>query len=305
MICYEQMPIGDLLPVGVSIEALGGDYDSVREGSAVLDEVQGVARSLGGVADEDHRLAVRYPDVQRSRDPELRAGDRDAPDGLGGRLGQGAGISWTDLRVAQPVEEEGEDRLGVRHAEEPRVGGVAQGVAQGAHGGGAEALYRAVVGEEVGAGGERRDAALLRGKARGRASHGGEDGRGAHPGRYAAEASVGPDRGVRPVDGGLAVYLRRVPAGPEPVRVHHPTHHLLRRIALNEQGVLRFQDERGERYLCLSEVGYDSAHLEAFSHQLFAGRRQLPETKSLLGTCWIRRSRLEIDPTSGRPSDGC
>src|SRR3712207_6768542 len=123
----EEVPVGNLPPAGVSVEAFGGDHDGTREGFSSLDKVQGVAWPLRGVASKSHCFTVHYPEVQRGIDPELRAERRDELNGLGGRFGQRVRVSRTGLRVAQPIEEEGEDGLGVCHAKELRERGVAQG----------------------------------------------------------------------------------------------------------------------------------------------------------------------------------
>src|SRR3954447_11325575 len=69
----EQVTVGDLMPAGVPIETFGGDYDRIWEGFAVLDKVKGIARLLCGIAGEDHRFAVRYPDVEGGRYAETGA----------------------------------------------------------------------------------------------------------------------------------------------------------------------------------------------------------------------------------------
>jgi hypothetical protein len=59
----EEVPVGNLPPAGVPVEAFGGDHDGIREGFSSLDKVQGVAWPLRGVARKGHRFSVRYPKV--------------------------------------------------------------------------------------------------------------------------------------------------------------------------------------------------------------------------------------------------
>lgn len=173
----KEVSVRNVSPSRIPVQALGGDDDRPWESLPALDEVQRIARTLCGVAGEGHRFAIGDAQVERGPHAALGTNPRDTANGLYGGLGQISGI------LPQPVEEPGEDRLGVRRAEETGVRLIAQSVVQGTHDGAAEILDGTVVREHKGARGEGWGSALLYGQPRRGAPDCGEDGPGSDPGR--------------------------------------------------------------------------------------------------------------------------